>query len=113
MTKQHLVVYEKEINNWGAYSPAIPGCGSTGDTLEEMRVMMTEAVEGHFQVMAEDGDPLPEPTNAMVDFSEETRANGVEYCVVEWLDVRMPSQITLAAQQPALPSATQDQPHHG
>ncbi len=113
MTKQYLVVYEKGLNNWGGYSPAIPGCGSTGATLEEMRVMMKEAVEGHFQVMAEDGDILPEPTNAVVDFTDETLANGVEFCIVEWLEVRMPAQVTLAAQQAALQSSAQEQVHHG
>ena len=113
MTRQYLVVYEKGPDNWGGYSPAIPGCGSTGDTLEKMRAMMTEAIEGHFQVMAEDGDLLPEPTDAVVDFSEETRANGVEYCVVEWLEVRMPPQMTLVSQRAALQSSAQEQTHHG
>ncbi len=113
MTKRYLVVYEKGLSNWGGYSPAVPGCGSTGATLEEMRAMMKEAVEGHFQVMADDGDTLPEQSNAVVDFTDETLANGVEFCVVEWLEVRMPSQITLAVQQPALANSTQDQPHHG
>ena len=113
MTKQYLVVYEKTKNSWGGYSPAIPGCGSTGRTLKQMRAMMTEAIEGHFQVMAEDGDHLPEPALATVDFSHETRANGVEYCVVEWLEVRIPAQAIPTVQQPALHNAIQDQSHHG
>ncbi len=108
MTKEYLVVYEKGPNNWGGYSPAIPGCGSTGETLDEIRAMMKEAVEGHFQVMADDGDLLPEPTNAVVDFSEETRANGIEYCVVEWLEVEVPQQAIFAGQQPALAGAAQE-----
>ena len=108
MKKSYLVVYEKGINNWGGFSPSIPGCGSTGGTLDEMRAMLREAIEGHFQAMAEDGDLLPEPTEAVVDFSDETLANGIEYCVVEWLEVRIPQQAMFAGQQPALVGAGQE-----
>jgi predicted RNase H-like HicB family nuclease len=56
------VVIEKAPNNYCAYLPNLPGCISVGDTLEEMRWMIQEAVEFHLEGMAEDGDPIPEPT---------------------------------------------------
>lgn len=89
MTKTYLVVYEKGINNWSGYSPQVLGCISAGDTLAEMRAMMTEALEFHLGSMALDGDVIPEAADAVIDFSEETIANGVEYCHVEWLTVRI------------------------
>ena len=92
MTRSYLVVYEKGANNWSGYSPNVSGCISAGDTLDHMRAMMTEALEGHLQWMFDDGDPLPEPNDNVVDFSEETPANGVEHCHVEWLAVRMPTE---------------------
>lgn len=31
--------------NWNAYVPDLPGCVSTGDTLDERRAMILEAVD--------------------------------------------------------------------
>ncbi len=89
MTRSYLVVYEKGANNWSGYSPQVLGCISVGDSLEEMRAMMTEALELHLGSMAKDGDLIPEATDCLVDFAEETPANGVEHCHVEWLTVRI------------------------
>ncbi len=92
MTRSYLVVFEKGASNWSGYSPNVLGCISAGDTLEHMRAMMTEALEGHLQWMFDDGDPLPEAEDNTVDFSEETPANGVEHCHVEWLTIRIPTE---------------------
>ena len=89
MTRSYLVVYEKGAENWSGYSPQVIGCISVGDTLDQMRAMMTEALEFHLGSMAKDGDPIPEATDCTVDFAEETPANGVEHCHVEWLTVRI------------------------
>jgi predicted RNase H-like HicB family nuclease len=88
-TQSYLVVYEKGEHNWSGYSPQVPGCISAGETLDEMRAMMTEALEFHLANLLMDGDPIPEPVGGIVDFSDETPANGVEHCHVEWLPVRI------------------------
>ena len=98
MTRSYLVVYEKGAHNWSGYSPNVLGCISAGDTLEEMRAMMTEALEGHLQGMFDDGDELPVPGENTVDFTEETAANGVEHCIVEWLEIRMPTDKSAATE---------------
>ncbi len=95
MTQEYLVVYEKGAENWSGYSPQVPGCVSVGRTLEEMRSMMTEALEFHLGSMLEDGDPLPDASAVTsVDFAEESRTNGVEHCHVEWLPVRISSEFS-------------------
>jgi predicted RNase H-like HicB family nuclease len=113
MTRTYLVVYEKTADCWGGFSPDVPGFGSAGDTLEEMRAQMLEGLEGHLAFMSDYGDALPEAISTSVDFSEETRTNGVEYCVVEWFEVRLPATSSVSAQQPALIATTHDQGHHG
>ena len=119
MKKRYLVYYERNADttgryfDWGGFCPDLPGCVSVGETLEEMRIMMREAIEGLMESMAEDGDPIPEPATTSIDFASETPSVDVEYCVVEWLEVRMPSQVTLASQQAALLSSAQEQTHHG
>jgi predicted RNase H-like HicB family nuclease len=49
-------------SNFSAWSPDIPGCVATGDTLEHVEREMREAIALHLTGLAEDGDPLPEPS---------------------------------------------------
>jgi predicted RNase H-like HicB family nuclease len=57
---RYVVVYEQAPNNWSAYVPDLPGCVSTGATLEETRHNILEAMAGHLGLMTLDGDPIPE-----------------------------------------------------
>ena len=60
------VVYETDPgSNWSAYVPDLPGCVSTGQTLEEVQRNIREAVEGHIRVMRDYGDPVPEPSTVV------------------------------------------------
>jgi len=49
-------------SNYSAWSPDLPGCVATGETQEEVEGEMREAITFHLEGMAEDGDPLPEPS---------------------------------------------------
>jgi predicted RNase H-like HicB family nuclease len=60
--KTYAVVIEKTGTGFGAYVPDLPGCVSTGHTLEETEANIREAIEFHLDGMREDGDPIPEPT---------------------------------------------------
>ena len=64
MTKetQYAVIYEKTGTGYGAYAPDLPGCVSTGRTLEEAERNMREAIAFHLDGLRADGDPIPEPT---------------------------------------------------
>ena len=90
MTREYLVVYEKGNKNWSGFAPDVPGCCSVGDTLEEMQAMMREALESHFSVMAEYGDPIPAPNAATVNFEEFDPGHETKQFVVEWLTVSLP-----------------------
>ena len=57
---KYTIVFEKAPNNYAAFSPDIPGCVSTADTPEEMRLMIREAIEFHFECLQLDGEPVPE-----------------------------------------------------
>ncbi len=60
---KYAVVFEKSSNGYGAYVPDLPGCVAVGDTLEETRRLIGEAIELHLQGMREDGEPIPRPTS--------------------------------------------------
>jgi len=59
---RYAAVFEKAANNWGAYVPDLPGCITTGKTLDETKRNIREAIELHLEAMAEAGEPIPEPT---------------------------------------------------
>jgi len=59
---KYLVIYEKTATGYSAYAPDLPGCITTGPTLEETERLMKEAIEFHLEGLREDGLPIPEPT---------------------------------------------------
>ena len=63
--KKFAVVIERGENNLSAYVPDLPGCITTGHTVEEIERNMREAIELHLEGMIEDGETIPEPTTAV------------------------------------------------
>jgi predicted RNase H-like HicB family nuclease len=59
---QYAIIIEKGPHNYSAYVPDLPGCITTGKTIEETKELMKEAIAFHIRGMREDGDPIPEPT---------------------------------------------------
>jgi predicted RNase H-like HicB family nuclease len=39
--------------------PALPGCVTQGETVDEAMAMARDAIEGYLAVLEEDGEPLP------------------------------------------------------
>jgi predicted RNase H-like HicB family nuclease len=61
--RRYAVVFEQGANNWAAYVPDLPGCVSTGRTLEETQHNIREAIELHLEAMRQVGEEIPEPTS--------------------------------------------------
>ncbi len=55
-----LVVIEKANGNYSAYAPDLPGCISTGVTVEEAEQNIHEALQMHIQGLLEDNLPIPQ-----------------------------------------------------
>ena len=70
MQLRYLVVIEKADNNYSAYAPDVPGCATTGKTIEETLRNMQEALELYFEVSMEDGASIPEPYSVDARFVE-------------------------------------------
>ena len=60
---RYPVVIEKGGQNYSAYVPDRPGCVSVGDTLEDVKAEIRQAIALHPQVMREDGTPIPPPSS--------------------------------------------------
>lgn len=56
---QFTVVIEPDEQGYHAYVPALPGCHSFGDTVEEAQTNILEAMEVHVESMLEDGETVP------------------------------------------------------
>lgn len=53
MKHKYLVVIEKAENNYSAYSPDVPGCVATGETIEETIANIKDALEFHLEALEE------------------------------------------------------------
>jgi predicted RNase H-like HicB family nuclease len=74
LAKRYLVLIEGgPPSNYSAWSPDLPGCVATGDTLEEAEREMRAAIAFHLEGLAEDGDAIPDPTGPGVYVERTTR----------------------------------------
>jgi predicted RNase H-like HicB family nuclease len=60
---RYLIVIENAGSNYSAYSPDLPGCATTGATVEKTKRNMEEAVEFHIEGLREEGLPVPQPSS--------------------------------------------------
>jgi predicted RNase H-like HicB family nuclease len=63
---KYAVIIEKAATNFSAYVPDLPGCVSTGDTIQEIEHNIREAIQFHIDGLREDGLPVPEPSSLVV-----------------------------------------------
>jgi len=55
-----IVTVEMTDNNYSAYIESLPGCVTTGRSMDEIKANMQEAINGHIDVSREFGDEIPE-----------------------------------------------------
>ena len=67
MSVRYAVIFEPAPNNWAAYVPDLPGCITTGATLEDTERNIREAIEGHLETLREFGAQVPAPTTVARD----------------------------------------------
>ena len=46
---QYTVIFEKDVNSYGAYVPNLPGCVAVGETMVEVRGLIAEAIRFHIE----------------------------------------------------------------
>jgi predicted RNase H-like HicB family nuclease len=63
---KYLVIYEKAATGYSAYAPDLPGCITTGSTLQETESMMKGAIEFHIEGLREDGLSAARRTDFLV-----------------------------------------------
>jgi len=63
--RKYAIVIEQGENNLSAYVPDLPGCITTGRTVEEIDRNIREAIELHLEGLREEGEPIPEAHTAV------------------------------------------------
>ncbi len=61
-----IVVHPDDSGGFWTEVPALPGCGSQGETVEEAIEMTKDAIEGFLASMAKHGEVPPEERNVVV-----------------------------------------------
>jgi predicted RNase H-like HicB family nuclease len=80
-----LVRIYKYKGDYSALVPDLPGCVAAGDSVEEVRKLVTRAIKLHLDLMQKSGERIPKPSRHIefaVDESSEE-----EWCT--WVDVEV------------------------
>jgi len=56
---EYVVIFEEDENGCSAYVPDLPGCVAAGDTLEEVKVLITEGIGFHIEGLRASGAVVP------------------------------------------------------
>lgn len=59
----YVVIIEKGETGYGAYVPDLPGCVAAGETIDEVRQLIREAIPLHIEMMRQQGEQVPSPTS--------------------------------------------------
>jgi predicted RNase H-like HicB family nuclease len=54
-----VIVFEPSEDGYGAFVPELAGCITVGDTLQEAKRNMQEAIAGHIEAMRAHGEEIP------------------------------------------------------
>jgi predicted RNase H-like HicB family nuclease len=76
----------REDGDYSAMVPNLPGCVAAGDSVEEVRDLISQAIFLHLEMMVQSGEKFPDPTEKM-EFVIEKDA-GEEFCT--WVEVQIP-----------------------
>lgn len=59
---KYPVFFAQTATGYSAHVPDLPGCIAAGETLDETRQLIREAIEFHIEGMRLHGESIPEPT---------------------------------------------------
>lgn len=66
---KYLVIIEKGESGFGAYVPDLPGCVAVGDTADEVKQLIREAIDLHIEDLRDRGESIP-PATASGEYVE-------------------------------------------
>ncbi len=90
-----VIIHHEKNSAFGVTVPDIPGCFSAGDTLEEALHNTIEAIHGHLEILAEDGEDVPQATSVDNYLDEDGFIGFVDIDITPYLGVTERVNITV------------------
>ena len=75
------LVHKEDDSDFGVSFPDFTGCVSAGSTLAEAAGLASEALSGHTNLMAEEGETIPEPSALDEIMNDPANRDGVPVMV--------------------------------
>jgi len=94
-----VILEPEEDGGYSVHCPALPGCSSQGDSLEEALDNIKEAISGVLKVCHKEGMPIPRETSEML--TEEIRqilagrAEDGLPLTIETREVELPAEVAV------------------
>lgn len=63
-----IIIQAAEEGGFIAFAPALPGCMTQGETVNEAKENITDAIGAYLEVLQEDGDKIPREAKAPLSF---------------------------------------------
>jgi predicted RNase H-like HicB family nuclease len=82
MTTYIATVHKEKYTDYGVQFYDFPGCISVGETIEEAQKMATEALNGHIELMLEDGDFILHPSPLEVIIKDQDHQSATAFLIV-------------------------------
>ena len=65
-TMKYMVIIEKDEVGYGAHVPDLPDCIAAGESEEEVRALIEEAIAFHIEGLIEEGKRVPQPSSSSI-----------------------------------------------
>ena len=101
--REYIALVHKDAgSDYGISFPDFPGAVTAATTLEGARAAAEEALALHAEGMAEDGDPLPEPSSLDAVMAEAVNRDGVAILVGLWADAPRAMRVNITLPEDVL-----------
>ncbi|HLE81334.1 MAG TPA: type II toxin-antitoxin system HicB family antitoxin [Dehalococcoidia bacterium] len=64
-----IIIHPEETGGYWTGVPALPGCGSQGETVEEAVAMTRDAIQGYLASLKKQGEPIPDERDIVLKVS--------------------------------------------
>lgn len=75
------LIHKDSDSDFGVSFPDFPGCITAGSSLQEALALAAEALAGHIELMLEDGETIPEPSDMDAVMAAPENRDGVAVLV--------------------------------
>lgn len=82
MTTYIATVHKEKNSDYGVQFYDFPGCISVGETIEEAQKMAKEALNGHIELMLQDGDLVPNPSPLEIIIKDQDHQSATAFLIV-------------------------------